>query len=135
MVYKTIKRAYAEVVIGSIDNTNKIQEIVTNHVDFGAVTLSANNRELILDTSEVYFNQTTLSDGKIVLECDCKLFTDEEIFGKNTLRISDLFSNELKTEMYVSMGNDELNETYPIESIKLLLDIGLAEVKINVSLS
>ena len=66
--------------------------------DFGALTLSCDGREFILDVCQTYWDE---SSGDILI--NCKLEIDEDVFDEceYDLTATDLYSNNLKAEFYL----------------------------------
>jgi hypothetical protein len=82
--------------------------------DLGAVTISREGREYILDDVQSY---STFEDGITSIETD--LERDDELFSDCPYDITaeDLISDDLKVEFYISTENE-------IESMTLFIRIG-----------
>jgi hypothetical protein len=92
------------VLVGKIDE----------ETDLGAVTISRDGREYILDVCQSY---STFEDGLTSIETD--LERDDMIFDDCPYDITavDLMSNDLKVEFYISIENE-------IESMTLFVRFG-----------
>jgi len=99
---RTIKIDGVEILGVSIHFDTKVDR---NLYDLGAVTLSHEDREFILDVAESTLD--TEGNGTVI---ECVLEIDKDIFGecKYDLTALDLYSNTLKAEMFV--GGEDAEE-------------------------
>jgi hypothetical protein len=91
--------------------------------DLGAVTISREGREYILDVIQSY---SDFEDGLTNIETD--LIRDDETFDECPYDITaeDLLSDDLKVEFYIATDNE-------IQSMQLLIKVGEELKTINVT--
>ncbi len=78
-------------------------------INVGAVTLSVEGREFVLDSYYTDFND--VAGDKPMVEVRCRLEVDEETFEDGyTLTCGDLLSSNLKATFYCGFENDEDDE-------------------------
>jgi hypothetical protein len=93
--------------------------------DLGAVTISRDGREYILDVIQSY-TYPNFEEGVTFIDTD--LILDDETFDECPYDITaeDLFSDDLKVELYISTDNE-------IQSMVLVIKLGDEIKTINVT--
>ena len=109
-------------------NIHNLEVVVKGHVprhdiDLGALTLSVDGREFILDVVQTYSDETEDMDGNPILRISCDLESDETLFDECPFDITkedllDAEHNDLVRELYVGGETD-----FEVESILLHFDI------------
>lgn len=81
-------------------------------IDLGAVTLTCENREYIVDITESEF---TYLNGQTIIEC--KLREDREVFfeSKYDLLPEDFFNGNLKARIYIGCDYETVSQTLFIQ--------------------
>jgi len=89
-------------------------------IDLGALTLSVDDREFILDVVQSYSDVTEDPQGNPIIRINCDLEVDEDIFEDCFYNITkeDLLDKNLVKTLYIGGDND-----FEVQSILLHFDI------------
>jgi hypothetical protein len=108
-------------------NIHNLEVVIKGHlnrhdIDLGALTLSVDGREFILDVVQSYSDETEDNDGNPILRISCDLEPDEDTFDECPYDLTkddllDAEHNDLVRTLYVGGEID-----FEVESILLHFD-------------
>lgn len=118
-------------------NIHNLEVVIKGHpqrhdVNLGALTLSVDGREFILDVVQTYSDETEDLEGNPILRISCDLEADDDVFDECPYDITkddllDCEHNDLVRELFVD-GEVE----FEVESILLHFDVDGQDYQIKV---